>query len=51
MIMAANSPQRIANSSWLLPSDQIRRDSVVMPKDFKTETTTVAMIPAENPTL
>ena len=27
--MAAKRPQRIAKSSWLLPSDQIRRDSVV----------------------
>ena len=51
MIMATKRQQRTANSSWLLPSDQIRRDSVVMPKDFNTETTTVAMIPAEKPTL
>ena len=41
----------MGNRSWLLPSDQIRRDSVVIPKDFSTDTITVAMIPEENPTL
>ena len=49
--MDRNRPQSTKRKSRLFPVDQMSRDSVVTPKDFITETTTVAMIPEAKPTL
>ena len=35
----------------LFPTDQIRRDSMWIPKDLASDTTTVAIMPAPKPTL
>ena len=51
MIMAPNRMDSRMIKVWFCPVNQIRRDSMVTPKDFRIDTITVAMMPPANPTL
>ena len=50
IIKPNNTIKKMVNNV-LFPTDQIRRDSMWIPKDLASDTTTVAIMPAPKPTL
>ena len=50
-IIPPNSTDSTIPKTSLFPVDQMSLDSISTPKDFSTDTMTVAMMPAANPTL